>query len=357
MNHRLLALLAVTLLLPATVVAQICEGDCANDGSVTVDEIVTGVNVALGGAPLSQCNPFDRDASGGVTVDELVVAINNALGGCPAAPAQSLRGVAATGAPIVGQVCAVDSDGDEVGCSPTATNGSFRIGTVGASGPFLLEAIPTVGNRQPQFSWSSAGDGVANVTPFTTLALLLATDYADLRDVYDGWAAARSGVDPDILADARDAVLANFASRLNGVVPANFDPFVSLFAANGTGFDGVLDALNFVFDFVNGTVTLNGSGLVINFDPGPGPGGNYRLTIQVMVAPGPTQTVVVDNVPKPANASQFCVPEIYNNVFAGVGSYTVNSCTFDGNVGRIAATVSVSGFTINYTVTYTYTPL
>jgi hypothetical protein len=29
--------------------AQMCTGDCGNDGMVTVDELVTVVNVALGG--------------------------------------------------------------------------------------------------------------------------------------------------------------------------------------------------------------------------------------------------------------------------------------------------------------------
>lgn len=357
MTQHLLTLLALVLLLPATTLAQICEGDCANDGSVTVDEVVTGVNLALGTAPLSQCNPFDRDGSGGVTVDELVAGINNALSGCPTPPAQSLRGVAATGVPIVGQVCAVAADGDEVGCSATAIDGSFRIGTGDTSGPFLLEAMPTSGSTQPQFSWSPNSDGLANATTFSTLALLLATNYADLRDVYDGWAVARNSVDPEVLTRAVDAVLENFANRLNGVVPSNFDPITTPFVADGTGFDGVLDALNFNFDFVNGTVTLNGAPLVIDFDPDTNPGGNFRLTIQVMVFSGPTQTIVLDNVPKPANSVQFCDPQLFEDIFVGVGSYTLNSCTFDGTVGRITATVMISGFAINYTVTYTYTPM
>lgn len=352
------ALLALVLLFPAAASAQLCDGDCANDGAVTVDEVVTGVNLALGAAPLSQCNPFDRDGSGSVTVDELVGAINNALTGCPAAPAQSLRGVAATGAPIVGQVCAVAGNGAEIGCSATAVDGSFRIGTVGASGPFLLSAVPTLGDAQSQFSWADVNNGLTNVTPFTTLALLLATDYADLRDLYEGWGLGQDIVDQDVLADAVDAVLDNFASRLSGVVPSGFDPFTSFFAANGTGFDAVLDALNFDFDFEGGRVFLNGSGLQIDFDPNTFPGGNFRLSITLSVPPAPPQQVaVIDNVPKPENRDQFCVPELYTDVFAGIGSYTVTNCSFSGNVGSISARVSVPGFTLNYTATYTYSPM
>ena len=355
---RLLTLIGFCLLMPAPSFAQLCDGDCANVGAVTVDEIVTGVNLALGAAPLAQCNPFDRDGSGGVTVDELIGAINNALAGCPAAPAQSLRGVAATGAPVVGQVCAVAANGAEVGCSATALDGSFRIGTEGATGPFLLEALSSLAGIDPQYSWSATNDGLANVTPFSTLALLLATDYADLAALYDAWDVAQAGVAPAVLDDAVQAVLDNFSNVLAGSVPGDFSPFTSFFAANGSGFDGVLDALDFDFDFVNGTVFLNGSGLVIDFDPNTIPDGNFRLTITVSVPPAPPQQVaVLENVPKPANRDQFCVPELYEGVFDDVGSYTITSCTFDGSVGRIVAQVSIPGFSLTYTATYTYTPM
>jgi hypothetical protein len=63
-----------------------CVGDCDEKGRVTVDELVVGVNIALGNALLSQCDQFDKDRNGRVTVDELVTAVNNALNGCPAPP-------------------------------------------------------------------------------------------------------------------------------------------------------------------------------------------------------------------------------------------------------------------------------
>lgn len=61
-----------------------CGGDCNEDGNVTVDEIVAGVNVALGTSPFTDCLMMDADQSGTVTVDELLSAISNALAGCPA---------------------------------------------------------------------------------------------------------------------------------------------------------------------------------------------------------------------------------------------------------------------------------
>ncbi|MBI4515811.1 MAG: M4 family metallopeptidase [Deltaproteobacteria bacterium] len=59
-----------------------CIGDCSGDGEVTVDELVKGVNIALGLAPLGDCPWLDTNADGEVTVDELVAAVNAALGGC-----------------------------------------------------------------------------------------------------------------------------------------------------------------------------------------------------------------------------------------------------------------------------------
>jgi hypothetical protein len=63
-----------------------CIGDCSTNGEVTVDELITGVNIALGNTALSQCPVFDGNGDERVTVDELITAVNNALSGCPAVP-------------------------------------------------------------------------------------------------------------------------------------------------------------------------------------------------------------------------------------------------------------------------------
>jgi subtilase family protein len=60
-----------------------CVGDCSGDSAVTIDELLTGINIALGTALPTQCPSFDTDHSQSVTVDELLTAIGNALNGCP----------------------------------------------------------------------------------------------------------------------------------------------------------------------------------------------------------------------------------------------------------------------------------
>jgi len=60
-----------------------CPGDCDAGGSVTVDEIVRAILVALGDDSVESCSSLDRDGDGNVAVDDIVAAVNAALNGCP----------------------------------------------------------------------------------------------------------------------------------------------------------------------------------------------------------------------------------------------------------------------------------
>jgi hypothetical protein len=59
-----------------------CAGDCDGDDLVTVDEVVTLVNVALGVNPAAACNAGDVDGDRAVTVDEIIRGLGIALMGC-----------------------------------------------------------------------------------------------------------------------------------------------------------------------------------------------------------------------------------------------------------------------------------
>jgi hypothetical protein len=63
--------------------AAACVGDCDGSGDVTVNELITMVNIALGSALVSTCPAGDADGSGDITVTEIIAAVNNALGMCP----------------------------------------------------------------------------------------------------------------------------------------------------------------------------------------------------------------------------------------------------------------------------------
>ena len=45
-------------------------------------KILTMVNIALGNAPLLDCEAADANHDGQVSIDEILAAVNNALNGC-----------------------------------------------------------------------------------------------------------------------------------------------------------------------------------------------------------------------------------------------------------------------------------
>jgi len=60
-----------------------CAGDCDGNRAVTVDEIITAVQIALGENELLGCASSDLNRDGEVTVDEILGSIDIALEGCP----------------------------------------------------------------------------------------------------------------------------------------------------------------------------------------------------------------------------------------------------------------------------------
>ncbi|MBI1814773.1 MAG: hypothetical protein HYR72_07335 [Deltaproteobacteria bacterium] len=95
-----------------------CIGDCGDDGSVTVEELIIGVNVALGVAPLSRCPSFDTDHSNDVTVDELIRGVNAALLGCVPVPTPTGT---ATATPTASATVTTDNGGPTRTPSPSLT--------------------------------------------------------------------------------------------------------------------------------------------------------------------------------------------------------------------------------------------
>jgi len=59
-----------------------CPGDCNRDGTVTIDEVMGAVRIALRQANLVSCSACDRNHDGAVTIDELLGAVRNVLHGC-----------------------------------------------------------------------------------------------------------------------------------------------------------------------------------------------------------------------------------------------------------------------------------
>ncbi|MBX3027237.1 hypothetical protein KF840_20255 [bacterium] len=59
-----------------------CAGDCDFGGTVSIDELITAVRIALGESGAALCAAVDGNVDGVVTIDELVAAVTRALDGC-----------------------------------------------------------------------------------------------------------------------------------------------------------------------------------------------------------------------------------------------------------------------------------
>jgi hypothetical protein len=64
--------------------ATVCVGDCDANGVVTVNELITGVGIALESVPISACPPFDCSHRGRADIACLIAAVDAALHGCSA---------------------------------------------------------------------------------------------------------------------------------------------------------------------------------------------------------------------------------------------------------------------------------
>ncbi len=67
---------------PSLVGAAECPGDCGGDGTVTVNEVVILVRIALQQTHVTQCQAGDLNGDGQITVDEIVQAVRAVLVGC-----------------------------------------------------------------------------------------------------------------------------------------------------------------------------------------------------------------------------------------------------------------------------------
>ena len=59
-----------------------CVGDCSNDGVVAVNELISGVNIALGNSAVGTCPSFDTNGDQMVGINELISGVNALLNGC-----------------------------------------------------------------------------------------------------------------------------------------------------------------------------------------------------------------------------------------------------------------------------------
>ncbi len=75
-------LLSVLVLWAAPALGQGCPGDCDSNQSVSIAELIRGVDIALGARAVADCRAVDANNDDAVTIDELVDGVDRALFGC-----------------------------------------------------------------------------------------------------------------------------------------------------------------------------------------------------------------------------------------------------------------------------------
>jgi len=164
---------------PAT--AQVCLGDCNESGDVTVDEVVTMVNLALGGGTAG-CAAGDGNSDGSITVDEIITAVNHALTGCPP-PTED--GVCGNGVVESGEACddgGICIGGDNAGTACTAEGDCVGNGICvgGTNSGASCSSADTCGGGECQRCRPFGGDGcAANCTNERTIEYNLVPGVTD----------------------------------------------------------------------------------------------------------------------------------------------------------------------------------
>ncbi|MEO8604397.1 MAG: hypothetical protein ABI629_17625 [bacterium] len=123
MKRFALFTVGVAALLCMSVGAQAqCVGDCDGNTEVGINELIIGVNIALGASPVADCPSFDENGDGEVSIAELIKGVNNALNGCV------IVATCGDGNVDPGEEC---DDGNNFGgddCAANCTSETLRVG-------------------------------------------------------------------------------------------------------------------------------------------------------------------------------------------------------------------------------------
>ena len=290
-------------------------------------------------------------------------------------PPQDLFGVAASGAAIKGSIYVVDADGTELN-RLVNTDGTFRFDVRKLTAPFMLKVVAENGVDPDLYSFAVDSNVVVNVTPLSNLAMYLVNGNADPATLYSNWVSASATTTDANVKNAQAVVNANLTTQLMAysISPYNYDFITARFAANGTSFDGLLDAIN--VDITAGVnVDVAGIGTLV-FDTGiditgydiggvaVATTGNYTVKFKVAVDGGvnSAETWLTVNLPAadlPVVGSTQLVEDLFVSFYGKTGSIVINSADVTGDAAETVVVLNADLTTLdgafNYVATYTFT--
>lgn len=172
----------------------------------------------------------------------------------PAVASSTVSGTVAGGAALVGAAVTATGANGATATGVTGPGGSYTV-SGGLTYPVILKAVS---GATTYYSVATSA-GTINITPLTTLALMVNTALANNLDtVAAAWTTNASLLTQANLQAAQAVVNANLATRFAaaGIPSATYDFVTAAFTANSTGIDLVMDGLRFNFNFAAGTFAL-----------------------------------------------------------------------------------------------------
>ena len=173
----------------------------------------------------------------------------------------AISGVAAGGAPVIGNVEITDSLGQQKG-APILADGRYSVDVRDMTGPFILKASGEVGGNS--VTYYSAGlktdvGGIINITPFTDLIVSSLT--ATLAEKFFSLPSNMGQISRLITQDKLEAAQTALYQKLLPVlqqmgVGGSLDLLRTVFNADHTRLDAVLDLIRVEKDSARNLVTL-----------------------------------------------------------------------------------------------------
>lgn len=261
----------------------------------------------------------------------------------------------------------------------------------------MLEALRTaLTNAGSNYAALLAAAANQGFTPPAGFAAAFAAAYAQMPNGNGGGGGGGAGVltcdtsqfQPNAVHAASAQELASFAGNYTGDIytddgAGNFTPSAGTAAFDANGVltlngqaktatsicvDNVAGAYGVVLyvHFADGHVdlfandTFSGS---IDTPAGGGGGAAGSLTLSITISGVAAANVNINGVTKPTTQADFCADMTsnsttsLNNALGAVGTFTINSCTFNGSVGNVSATLAIVNpiaMNVPYSVVYTY---
>jgi len=173
-------------------------------------------------------------------------------------PVMTLTGTAASGAPVIGTVNVRGGNG-AISYSAIRSDGTFSVDVTSLEAPYVVWADGSANGRQVTLYSTCYGLGNINVTPATNMAMALALGQ-------DPTTYFQAGAAPPDEADLDAAVLTVadlMAMVFDSLGITGFDIMNDAFAADGTGFDTLLDLVDLGVSGQSAQVVDKSSGTVL----------------------------------------------------------------------------------------------